>query len=58
MRYSLVTEEGNRIAEGETDGLHEFLSGRKGNVMVRMANQSIFADMLKVIYLFSYLLQF
>lgn len=48
MRYSVVTEEGDRFGDEEADRVREFLSGRrKEHPMLRMANQSIFADMLE-----------
>lgn len=47
MRYSVVTEEGGRFGDEEVDKVREFLSGRKQHPMLRMANQSIFADMLE-----------
>lgn len=47
MRYSLVTEEGKQLAQGEPEAIREFLNDRRGDAMVRMANQSIFADMLQ-----------
>lgn len=57
MRYSVVTERGDRVGNGEGGGgeedgsskssVRDFLSERKGHAMMRMANQSIFADMLE-----------
>ncbi|CAM9295241.1 unnamed protein product [Laminaria digitata] len=50
MSYSVVTEEGDRFGdEEEADRVREFLSGRKEHPMLRMANQSIFADMLEAV---------
>lgn len=48
MRYSVVTEEGDRFGGNEeADRIRDFLSERKEHPMIRMANQSIFADMLE-----------
>jgi len=58
MKYSVVAEDGCCLggadaAAGEVGGtgvgaIRQFLSGRRDDAMLRMANQSIFADMLEV----------
>lgn len=40
---------GGRGGRGGESIVREFLSGRRGDAMLRMANQSIFADMLQVV---------
>lgn len=47
MKYSVVTEEGARFGDEDADRVRELLTGRKEHPMLRMANQSIFADMLE-----------
>lgn len=49
MRYEVVTSEGDRVGAEESGGaaLRDYLSQRKDHTMVRMANQSVFADMLE-----------
>lgn len=62
MKYAVVTEEGSFVGENEKStgsfgdanvgggkqDLREVLAMRKGHIMISMANQSIFADMLEV----------
>lgn len=47
MRYEIIGEDGNRVAAGDKDLARAFLAARKRHPIVRMANQSIFADMLQ-----------
>ncbi|CAN0460780.1 unnamed protein product, partial [Ectocarpus sp. 8 AP-2014] len=47
MRYSVVTEDGRRLGGDEREGVEPELE-EVGDAMLRMANQSIFADMLEV----------
>ena len=47
MSYSVVTTGGDRVGDKDGATLREYLSEQRQHAMVRMANQSIFADMLE-----------
>lgn len=47
MQYTIIDEAGDPVNEGDAELTRNFLACRKGQTLVRMANQSIFADMLQ-----------
>lgn len=47
MHYTIIAEDGNDVAMTNMALARDFLTDRTGHPIVRMANQSIFADMLQ-----------